>query len=67
MDESAFDIDQINLAAMVRKFPPRRHQRSDRDGQHHDGQHHDAWDVGLLETTPRADHARHAWDEGGHH
>lgn len=57
MQESSFDIDADQLAETSARFPARR-----RAPQHAAP----TADVSYLATTPRTEHARHAWDEAGH-
>ena len=56
MDESSFRIDSAQLAEVSRRFPARRLTAPEPQP--------DA-DVSYLRTTPSAEFARRAWDEGG--
>jgi hypothetical protein len=57
VDESSFEIDSAQLAEASRRFPARPRMRPDA---------HPDSDVSFLDSTPSAEFALHAWDEGGH-
>lgn len=55
MDESSFDIDQLQVAEAARRFPAQRHTAAVA---------RPSADVSYLNAGP--EFGRHAWDECGH-